>query len=69
MTCIHCSDTGSLSKQVTGDIDCIYCDAPYERGDLETWYKTVAKPQQLGELDLLWLTVLRERQINQGEKK
>lgn len=69
MACECCSDTGSMSKDVGGFLDCPYCDAAYERGDLETWYKTVAKPQNLVLLDVLWLAVLRERQINQGEKK
>lgn len=67
MTCEFCSDTGSLSKDVGGFLDCPYCDTPYERGDLETWYKTVAKPQKHDLLDLLWLTVLRERQLSKTD--
>lgn len=69
MTCALCHDTGSLSKTIAGNLDCIYCDTAYQRGDLEAWYKTVAKPMQLITLDLLWLAVLREREIQQGENK
>lgn len=65
MTCTFCNDTGSLSKDVCGFLDCTHCPAASERVDLERWYKTVVKPQQLPVQDALWLAVLRERQINQ----
>ena len=31
MTCTHCNDTGSLSKDLHGDLDCAYCDIAVER--------------------------------------
>jgi hypothetical protein len=37
MTCEHCNGTGSLSKSVTGFLDCIYCNAAEERAQLEVW--------------------------------
>lgn len=69
MTCTHCSDTGSLSKDVGGFLDCPHCPAAGDRLLLEHWYKTLAKPQQLDLMDVLWLAIQRDRQINQGEKK
>lgn len=29
--CKHCHDTGSLSKNIAGDLDCTHCDAPANR--------------------------------------
>lgn len=67
MTCEHCSDTGSLRKDVGGHWDCPYCDVAQQRTDLENWHKTVIKPQQLPVQDVLWLAVLRERQLHQTD--
>jgi hypothetical protein len=35
--CTHCNDTGSLSKDLEGDLDCAYCDIATERAALEAW--------------------------------
>lgn len=35
--CEHCDDTGSLSKSITGFLDCPHCDAAEERMSLESW--------------------------------
>lgn len=37
MTCVHCNDTGSLSKSDAGYLDCPHCDVAQERADLEAW--------------------------------
>lgn len=66
--CALCHGTGSLSKTVSGNLDCAYCEAAYERIALEQWYTTIAKSNRFSVLDLMWLVVLREREIQQGEK-
>lgn len=35
--CEHCDDTGSLSKEIEGQMDCAYCSVARERADLEVW--------------------------------
>lgn len=60
--CALCHDTGSLSKTVSGEWDCIYCDVTDERMAFVQWYLAIAKPMQLSVLDLMWLVVLRERE-------
>jgi hypothetical protein len=57
--CTFCDDTGSLSKHVTGHLDCPYCDAAGQRADLEAWYKTV-KHEYIVQ-DLLWLAIQRSQ--------
>jgi hypothetical protein len=37
MTCEHCNDTGSLSKDVEGFLDCTHCETASERVMLESW--------------------------------
>lgn len=37
MTCTHCNDTGSLSKDVDGYLDCGRCDTAQERAALTAW--------------------------------
>lgn len=37
MTCEHCNDTGSLSRDLHGDLDCPYCDIALERIAVKTW--------------------------------
>lgn len=69
MVCEHCSDTGSLSKTVTGLLDCGHCAAAGERLLLEHWYRTVAKPQQHDLLDLMWLAIQHDRQILTTKKE
>ncbi len=53
MTCAHCNDTGSLSKDLDGDLDCIHCDIAQERAGLEAW---AARTRLLyGSESSLWL--------------
>lgn len=40
MTCDRCDDTGSLSKDIDGFLDCPFCDASGERAELEKWVLT-----------------------------
>ena len=35
--CEHCNDTGSLSKDIDGFLDCPHCDVAIERAGLEQW--------------------------------
>jgi hypothetical protein len=35
--CTHCDDTGSLSKDIEGQMDCVYCTIAGERAGLEIW--------------------------------
>jgi hypothetical protein len=37
--CIHCNDTGSLSKDLAGHLDCAHCTVANERAELEKWAK------------------------------
>lgn len=37
MTCAHCDDTGSLSKEWDGYLDCTRCDVATERTQLDAW--------------------------------
>ena len=37
MRCPHCDDTGSLSKDLLGNLDCGYCGTAQERAQLEIW--------------------------------
>jgi hypothetical protein len=39
MNCEFCNDTGSLSKEAWGHLDCTRCDAAIERVKLEVWAK------------------------------
>jgi hypothetical protein len=57
--CQHCNDTGSLSKDIAGHLDCAYCDAARQRAELESWYVEVKKQHDV--IDLLWLAFQRGR--------
>lgn len=37
--CIHCNNTGSLSKDLAGHLDCAHCTVANERAELEKWAK------------------------------
>jgi hypothetical protein len=37
MSCVHCNDTGSLSKDTSGYLDCGHCNVATERAELEAW--------------------------------
>ena len=37
MTCAYCNGTGSLSKEMSGYLDCGRCDVATERAELESW--------------------------------
>jgi hypothetical protein len=39
--CVHCLDTGSLSKQAWGQLDCGFCDTALERMRVESWARRV----------------------------
>lgn len=37
MSCAYCNDTGSLSRDLDGPLDCARCGIADERADLEAW--------------------------------
>lgn len=37
MRCADCNDTGSLSKELDGDLDCSHCGVAYERVVFNKW--------------------------------
>ena len=37
MNCVHCDDTGSLSKDLHGYLDCARCGVADERAALGNW--------------------------------
>jgi len=37
MNCEKCDDTGSLSKDLHGHLDCGHCGVAYERATVERW--------------------------------
>lgn len=37
MNCPHCNDTGSLSKDLGGYLDCAHCDVAEQRAALDAW--------------------------------
>lgn len=39
--CAHCNDTGSLSKDLEGHLDCAYCDVAEQRAKFNRWAATV----------------------------
>jgi hypothetical protein len=55
--CEHCNDTGSRSKDIGGQLDCVHCQAAQQRVELEAWYKAVKN--QYITVDLLWLAFQR----------
>ena len=42
MNCVHCNGTGSLSKSITGFLDCVHCRAAEERMRVESWARRAA---------------------------
>lgn len=67
MSCEKCNDTGSLSKHLDGMLDCPYCPAADQRIKLADWHKMMRHEHH--PIDLLWLAIQHDREINQGEKK
>lgn len=39
MSCTRCDDTGSLSKNPYGHLDCPHCEASTERAALDGWMR------------------------------
>lgn len=37
MNCVHCNDTGSLSKNLHGYLDCPFCGTAEERVAVNIW--------------------------------
>lgn len=40
MSCAHCNDTGSLSKDLLGYLDCTHCGVALECATFENWLRT-----------------------------
>lgn len=52
--CVHCEDTGSLSKSITGYPDCPHCGLADERVHLEAWARRNAPSAGLIDLWLIY---------------
>lgn len=56
MSCPHCNDTGSLSKERFDFYDCAHCGAAEERVQLEAWAEREGID---GDTESLWATYQR----------
>lgn len=65
-TCSHCCDTGSLSKDIEGLLDCPYCPAALQRVGLETW--ALAEKLDVG-MSALWLIYSKGREDERKASK
>lgn len=66
MSCLHCFDTGSLSKDLDGLLDCPRCDVAAERAVLEAW----AAAQRLHcDLRSLWVIYRHGKAAAAGASK
>jgi hypothetical protein len=53
MTCTHCNDTGSLTKELWGDLNCAYCSSAVERAALGDWLKQRQRADDIGHVDYI----------------
>lgn len=53
MNCKHCNDTGSLSKDLDGYLDCAHCDVAEERAALEAW--VIKNARNCDDMTAAWL--------------
>ena len=53
MSCPHCNDTGSLSKDLHGYLDCAHCDVAEQRAGLEAW--ALANAKNCDDMTAAWL--------------
>lgn len=54
MKCGTCDDTGSLSRNVEGLLDCTHCDVAHTRVFLEAWCRTYI-PKGASQSTAAWL--------------
>lgn len=54
MNCVHCHDTGSLTKSLAGFPDCGHCDVADERMRVEAWARRNAPSAGLIDLWLIY---------------
>jgi hypothetical protein len=52
--CTHCNDTGSLSKDLNGFLDCAYCDVAAERVALSQWAELTGVEVSISDLWLIY---------------
>lgn len=50
--CEICEDTGSISKHLSGSLDCISCEASADRAALEAW---LSNNSAMSNQDIAWL--------------
>lgn len=67
MKCCHCNDTGSLSKDLEGDLDCAHCDIAVERVALEKW--AAQTRLMYGSESSLWLIYQHGKAIVAGQNQ
>lgn len=66
MNCIHCNDTGSLSRSLDGDLDCGHCDVAQERARVSSWAAGIRRQCDTG--TLAWLAYLRGKAASATDK-
>lgn len=54
MSCLRCDDTGSLSRDPEGYLDCVHCDVAEERSEVEAWARGQLKKAP-GSRTWVWL--------------
>lgn len=60
--CTHCDDTGSLSKNLEGDLDCVYCGAALERVGLNAWCRNNI-PRGTSQAGAAWLIYRKAQEL------
>ena len=58
--CNHCDDTGSLSKDLHGYLDCPHCLVATERAELEQW--ALKNGIRCNDIAALWLVYMRGKE-------
>jgi hypothetical protein len=66
MSCAHCNDTGSLSKELHGILDCGHCDVATERTVFANWAREVVREND--PIVCLWLAHQRGRAAAAGQR-
>lgn len=68
MKCPKCYDTGSLSREFDGVLDCVSCGIADERAALDLWARRALKDAPSASTER-WMIYQRGKQAAQGENK
>ncbi len=69
--CDHCNDTGSLSKDIGGYLDCTHCHTASEREHLDNWIREQRHEgvmEHVGRIDA-WLIYQRGKAAAAGHSQ